>query len=402
MNQWGMDMALILDVLSRLETADISIDQNRCVRVRNRNASCRCCADACVSGCISYEDNQLVISPEKCIGCATCASVCPTDALRPKKQSDDSLHAACLACGERSGGRIVISCQDMLNAADGLYDPSRVVAVACLGRVDCSLLLRLAADGAEKITLVQGACERCENERGMRVAQRTAQTANTLLETWNSPVRVAVSQRLPGSTRASRDQGFDQSKRQFLFTVGSEAKDAAALVADTAMKDALEETQPQPRFVHVDEHGTLPHAVSERRSVLLSSLDLLEEHRGAPQDMMIDVPLWSEAVIDVETCSTCRMCATFCPTGANFKFCTKSGKVGIKHQVRKCVNCRLCQDICPTGALTLSEEVFASDIAENVVERFLMKGTEGKMTHDTMERSVGGIMKDEGVPVTLA
>lgn len=396
-------MAFILDVLSQLNSADINIDQQRCVRVRNRNASCRRCADACVSGCISYEDNQLRIEPGKCIGCATCASVCPADALFPKKISDEKLHADCLAVGEANDGRVVIACQDILNAADGLYDSARVASVPCLGRVDCSLLLRLAADGAAKIILVQGACDRCENSRGVQICANTIDTVNTLLETWNCPIRVEMKTHLPGYTRARKDEGFDRGRRAFLFSAKEEAKNAAMAMADVAMKDVLgEEAERQPGLAHVDAHGTLPHSVSQRREVLLASLDVFEQHWGGPEDMMIDVPLWSEVLIDLDECNACRMCATFCPTGANFKFKTTSGKIGVKHQVNKCVNCGLCADICPTGALSYSPEVFARDISEGTVERFLMADARADTTHDTMQASICGQMKSKGTFVTSA
>ncbi len=400
----GVGMAVVFDVLSRLESACIDVEQNRCVRVRNRNARCRRCAQACVSGCISYKDGQLIVSPERCIGCGTCASVCPTDALRPKNPSDTDLHAQCLAAAKSSEGRVVIACQDILNAADGLFNPACVAAVPCLGRVDCTLMVRLAAEGATEIILVQGRCARCDNAHGIEACLRAVQTASVLLDTWNSPVRVYVTPRLPAHTRAACDLGFDQSKRSFFFAMKDEAKDVAALVADSAMKDVLGNGKGEdpPRPVHVDEKGTLPHSVSERRRALLSSLDALEERHGSPQDIMIEVPLWSEAIIDVDSCKTCRMCATFCPTGANFKFRTKNGAVGVKHQVRKCVNCGLCLDICPTGALSFSGEVFATDVSDNTVERFLMKGTGEGRTHDTIQESLKSQMRDGGTFVVLA
>ena len=67
-----------LGLLEQLQSADITVHQGRCAIVRNRNATCMKCADVCTSGCISYDDNELVIEPERCIGCGTCATVCPT------------------------------------------------------------------------------------------------------------------------------------------------------------------------------------------------------------------------------------------------------------------------------------------------------------------------------------
>ena len=71
-----------LGLLEQLQSADITVHQGRCAVVRNRNATCMKCADVCTSGCISYDDNELVIEPERCIGCGTCARACPLDNIR--------------------------------------------------------------------------------------------------------------------------------------------------------------------------------------------------------------------------------------------------------------------------------------------------------------------------------
>ena len=73
-------------------------------------------------------------------------------------------------------------------------------------------------------------------------------------------------------------------------------------------------------------------------------------------------------IIDGERCTSCQMCATFCPTEAIHKFgdaatAAETGKpFGIDHYTGRCVQCHCCEDICPTGALTLSTDVFATDV----------------------------------------
>ena len=68
-------MSNLMELFEKLESQNITVHQNRCVTVRNRNASCMRCAEACTSGCISYDDNTIIIAPEKCVGCGTCATV---------------------------------------------------------------------------------------------------------------------------------------------------------------------------------------------------------------------------------------------------------------------------------------------------------------------------------------
>ena len=404
----GRRVATIINIWDKLTAADIHIVQTRCVRVRNRHASCRACVDACTTGCIGYADNELIISPEKCIGCATCSTACPTDALLPKSLPDVELHQACIAAGQANGGRVVVACRQLLDAADGLYDPAKAVGVTCLGRVDETLIVHLATVGASSLTLVQGPCETCGYARGSDVAHRVVASAATVLDAWNAPFPVRITPKLPASTRLAADIGYDVSKRAFFAAAGEEVRTLARTAAETTLEDtfALREEEPS-RFVHVDERGTLPHAVSARRELMMRCLDALAERGNAvaaestPQDMMIATRLWNQVIIDVDACNTCRMCATFCPTGANFKFSTKSGGVGVKHRVRQCVNCHLCEDICPTKALSYSAEVFARDVAEGVVERFPMHAQDARYgAKDAVLSTVKPLFKSDNLHVS--
>ena len=114
------------------------------------------------------------------------------------------------------------------------------------------------------------------------------------------------------------------------------------------------------------EDGTLPHFLPERRGRLLVALS----NMGEPDDVMIDTRLFGHVIIDPEKCTSCQMCATFCPTEAIHKFgdaatAAETGKpFGIDHYTGRCVQCRCCEDICPTGALTLSTDVFAADVTK--------------------------------------
>ena len=64
-----------------VDSGAIRVHRERCAKVRNRNVDCLKCAAACTSGCLSLDDGELVIDASKCVGCGTCATVCPTCAL---------------------------------------------------------------------------------------------------------------------------------------------------------------------------------------------------------------------------------------------------------------------------------------------------------------------------------
>lgn len=365
-----VNVTSIFGLLEKLESTDISVHQNRCAVVRNRNAQCLRCAEACTSGCISLDENELIINSEKCIGCGTCATVCPTCALEARNPNDAELQKQCIAAMKSANGEAIIACQQILKAADGLYDPEKVVGVTCLGRVEETLVTALVNAGAEDVLLVKAKCEQCPQQPGLRTAELVRDTSNVLLDAWNSDVRVSIVDKFPSCIRMDEDKKYDHGKREFFSSLKGDAKEAAGKATDHVVKEALGvQDAEEPKYVKVMADGTLPHFIPDRRERLLDNLAAM----GQPQDVMIDTRLWGHVVIEPELCTSCQMCATFCPTGAISKFVNEDGTFGIEHSPSDCVKCRCCTDICKENALWLSDEVFAVDLLSGAVERYEMK-----------------------------
>ena len=389
----------ILGLFEKLESQSLAVQPSRCVVVRNRNASCRRCAEACRTGAIRVEGNDLAVAPEHCVGCGTCATVCPTAALESKKPDDKELLRAAVAAMQANDGAAVIMDAAMQAVAEGKYDPAKVVVVKSLGRVDESLIAVLAAGGATSIVLVAGPVEDA-SAASDRTAQLVCDTAALLLETWGSDVSVKLTSKLPRSVRRTEPAEFDTGRRGFFSSVRDEARAAAAITAEHVVREKLGAEEPEePKFAKVAEDGTLPHFLPERRGRLLLALSNL----GSPEDVMIDTRLFGHVIIDGEKCTSCQMCATFCPTEAIRKFgdaatAAETGKpFGIDHYTGRCVQCHCCEDICPAGALTLSTDVFATDVTKRGrSERIPMKPRKRKVNDP---KSIVNAMSDLlGVP----
>lgn len=403
----------ILGLFEKLESQSLAVQPSRCVVVRNRNASCRRCAEACPTGAIRVEGNDLAVAPERCVGCGTCATVCPTAALESKKPDDKELLRAAVTAMQANDGVAVIMDAAMQAAAEGRYDPAKVTIVKSLGRVDESLIAVLAAGGATSIVLVAGPVEGASAGAGARegtagdagaapdrVAELVCDTAALLLETWGSDATVKLTTKLPRSVRQTEPVEYDTRRRGFFSSMRDEARAAAAITAEHVVREKLgAEEAAEPKFAKVTDDGTLPHFLPARRGRLLLALSNL----GEPEDIMIDTRLFGHVIIDGEKCTSCQMCATFCPTEAIRKFgdaatAAETGKpFGIDHYTGRCVQCHCCEDICPTGALMLSTDVFAEDVTKRGRSERIEMRTLARKVNDP--KSIANAMSDLlGVP----
>lgn len=368
----------IFGLLEALDSAYIDVRQTRCVRVRNKNATCMKCASACTSGCISYADNKLVIAQDRCIGCGTCATVCPTCALEARHPNDARLYAQCRAASNAATGSAVVACERAACAAQGIVDPEKAVAVTCLGRIEESLIARLIASGSSEVILVKGPCEQCEHAKGEETARSVCETANMLIGAWGRGECVRMAEEFPAQVRLDGGAGNGGEGRLFSSGVLEEhsvkadvfiGSDSSAYDGVASPKRASKRASEPSGYLKVMADGTLPHFIPDRREQLLDALAQIGEPDA---DATVSVRLWGHVSIDASLCSSCRMCATFCPTGAIEKFEDDDGTIGVNHRAGDCVKCRCCEDICPEGAITIDDEVDVAAIVCGSAERHVM------------------------------
>lgn len=370
----------IAEVWERLDNANIRALQHRCTRVRNRNVHCTRCINACVSGCISVEGNSLSIEPGKCIGCGSCTTACPVSALICIDPDDDTLREASLAVSNATGGVVTIACEKMMEAAADLVDSTKVVSVKCLGRVDESLILDMAAAGVSELWMVRAECGSCDRVHGGKLAKRVRKSAQALLDTWHSGLMVHIVPRFPNEARIGDRGGYlsasGESRRAFFTDIKEGAVNVAATTANYAAEQTLGLDGGQDGFdismLRVGESHTLPQFMPSRRVRVLEDLAAL----GEPDDDLVKTRLFGHVIIDTEKCNGCTLCATFCPTGAIERIDEEEG-FGVDFHPSRCLRCRTCLGICYRGAIEISEEVFASDLASGAHERYLMTRQEG-------------------------
>ena len=376
-----MTMSRMLGVFDGIASDVLKAFPYRCAVMRNRKASCTKCADACTTGAISITEDEVSVDADKCVGCGTCATVCPTCALEANNPNDAVLATTALDALIAARGVGVVMCDHAWERYANVVDPQRVTRVRCLGRVDESVCVSLVAAGADRVALVHGVCDDCERHVGKQTYELVAATADELLETWGSDVRVELTQELPAEAmlepgqRSTFNQSlpYDEDRRRLFSEAGRSMLHAVCdslPLAGGQDAQASQVTQvtdeggraQAARFMKTMKDGTLPHFIPDRRERLLDALAEL----GQPEDAALETRLWGRVVIDASKCRTCYGCATFCPTGAITKWKDETGE-GVDHSPADCVKCRCCTDICPTGALTLLEDVMAPDVASGAV-----------------------------------
>lgn len=390
----------MINLIDEMNSPLLAVEPQRCVLVRHRNGECLRCAAVCTTGAISLGEEGIVVSPEKCIGCGTCASACPTGCLTAANPTDEELFGAVEAALAENEGRVAIACErafamasgnrmkrDSCDATAPSFVPGKIagatsdgrplVGVVCLGRVDESLLVEATARGARSIQLISGPCESCPHRCGGALSDEIIVSAETLLAALGTPSPI---------DRIRLQHASDTREILRLRPTASAQDDTnavnAATVAD-ASEDCLSESgypvapptgesqqdSREPQFAHVQADGTLPHFVPERRLRLFNSLKAL----GTPAAPTVTTRLWGQVTIDAELCRSCRMCTVFCPTGALTRFDAADDAFGVEHRSALCMQCRLCETICPEQAITVAEEVSTDEFLGGKKFRFTMQ-----------------------------
>lgn len=371
-----MDM---VEIMERLESKALHVDPAHCVKIRNRNASCSRCADACPSGAIALHDNALDIDSEKCMACGACASACPTNAISFMKPTDEEFDRAVDESAQALEGDAVVVCARV--ASHRAADVETTATVPCVSRLDTQALVGACARNDASLVVVDGGCKTCKYRFASRQFDISQKEANELLSAWDVPFRIERTQQVP-LRAAAKDalQGVGGVSRRGFFTeMKASAKDIAVEAVNVTVESELGIRRKGPDslrdILKVDDDGNMPRITPARHDALMEYLFEMGEPR---EGSSVKTRLWGKVDIDESLCTRCGMCSTFCPTGALSKvFGEGDGKKkpsieGIEFRLADCVQCRLCEDSCMQKALRVSDEIPCNLILD--LEPRLFKG----------------------------
>ena len=348
----------IANLAEALEKHPVIVVGDRCVAVRNRNATCRKCVQACPFDALKVEANELTLDATSCVGCGACIGICPTEALVSAESPDNTLSVASIKALEHANGVGVIACARI--SSKHLADPEQYLEVSCLARVDESIVVELAAQGASSVMLVDGVCKTCKYRDCISGVEETMDQARLVIQAGGSACTVERASSFPDELLIEDATGmFGSTRRRFFSDAVGAARETAMVAAKTTIEQELGMKAQEAAIgerLRVTKDGSLPTIDVPRHDRLLNAFDAL----GAQVGERLDSRKFATVSIDAEKCNSCGMCAVFCPTGALRRNETEKASdpiTSIEFSASECINCSLCKDVCWEGALTLEEGV---------------------------------------------
>lgn len=361
----------LMNMAEALEKSPVIVVHDRCVVVRNRNATCRKCVKACQVEAIDVYANQIELDAGACMACGACTAVCPTEALVSVSPLDADLYRAAAQSALENDGQAVIACARISSKRQG--DPSKYVEVPCLARLDESIVLDLVAHGVSDVLFVDGTCSTCKYQSCVPFIDLTVQYANELIAGQGGSARVSRVSSFPENLLLESAEGvFGSTRRGFFSDAATMAKETAMAAAKATIEQELgfvQEETPIGERLRVTESGTMPRLSMRRHDATINAMDMI----GPPCADFIDTRRFGSVDIDIVKCNACGMCAVFCPTGALMR--DEAEKLGaelryLEFSACDCVQCGLCADVCWKGALKLSSTVSLDELFDFEPRRF--------------------------------
>lgn len=315
------------------------LDNDICAHSRSNLKGCNRCIEACPTLAISSAGEHVEVDPHLCQGGGSCATACPSGAIRYVYPAvSDLLSGVRAALGsytDAGAGEPCVLFHDAGAGTELLADiagamPERIIPfeVEEIGAVGMDIWLSTLAYGASAVVL-------------LAVPDTPASVMGELRE------------QLGFAHPLLTGMGHDPTRLQLL--VSGEA-DSALSVLDTL---------PGPSGIEPARFA----AFDEKRTTVRLALDHLHQQAPAPHPIAT-LPAgapFGEVWLNVQRCTLCMACASVCPGKA---LLAGDQVPALKFIEANCVQCGLCARSCPEDAIGPSPR-YLYDSAQRLATRVL-------------------------------
>lgn len=300
-------------VLDHLSEGKVRFLPERCIRVKNRFASCDKCWAVCPAGAIAMREDLPLFERDKCRECMQCAAHCPSGAFcaaeAPRIEREIFQAKALVFCCERMAAR------------------EDAVVFTCLRAVTTQhFLLGVLAHGFVRVGYSAAHCRGCKKNGGAVLEELKAKAlrAERLLKD-GARVEIVPPEEL-------RRDAPRYSRREIFLLLKEKAKAGlAGLISEEKKPVNLRGS------ITAENGAALFWRLYERFPAAFSA-------KALPEDLPCQLLAFGKA------CSGCGVCAKVCPAAA-LSFRREGGGVQLAQDLRRCIGCGSCRDICPQRAL---------------------------------------------------
>ncbi len=321
---------IIETATSRMEP--ISINHQRCSRVRSPLSKCSKCIEHCPKEGISIKNLKVELN-DNCIQCGLCAAVCPTGAISIQEPTELNLYNYIEEAGKTSN-IVVLTCSHNDNVSNNYFK------VPCLGSLTLEFLLGIDNLPLEihvvfseekcKGCIVNGISSYLENIKKIEKIEKDLGLLGGAIRSTEKAPKIKI--------KKASDEEIDGERREFLFSIFKSVKK----LPNTAIKYVLGENEDNKKSKAIVANPTV------RKYPILRKVFSNIEGEELVNVEITDYPKPSL----VGVCNFCRACTILCPMGA-LKYKEEGDNLNLLLLKEACTGCGLCIEVCYYKALEL-------------------------------------------------
>lgn len=293
-------------------------DASVCAHSRSGITACTNCLDVCGTGAITSNGDGINIEPYLCQGCGSCATNCPSGAVRYAYPSP----------------------------VDALSQLTELLKVRQQKKLVTVVYLHDIESGAERLESIKASLDDCV------LPLAVEEVASVGMDIWFSALAYGVSAIAidaptleSGAGRALKSQS--ETANAILAGVGLEKR---IVLIDGVDPESINEFA-------TCEYQTIPVATyksfNDKRQSIRNAVDHLALHcnSGVEAIELREQSPFGQVAVDQNACTLCLACVTVCPASALQDGATLPQLNFIESQ---CLQCGMCEQACPENAISLS------------------------------------------------